>query len=69
MTDDLVTFAHLRAHKICVPVAREFCRRHGLDWKRLVLEGLPCEQLEATGDGMAQQLVDDIRSGVNRGRG
>lgn len=42
---------------ICVKGAREFGRRHGLDWRRFVREGLPEEDLLATGDAMAIKAV------------
>jgi hypothetical protein len=62
VTGPLVTMQHVRAHDVCVPVAREFCRRHGL-----VREGLPPEQLEATGDGVATAIAATARED-HRGR-
>lgn len=63
MTDaDVVTIADVRARKWCVSGAREFCRVHGLSWEQFVREGMPCSAMLATGNDMARQLVDDVRS-------
>ena len=60
----LVTLKHL--HSIpgygpkpgfCNGKAREFCKRHDLDWYSLRHQGLPAEQLLATGDALAIALV------------
>lgn len=62
---DVVTIADVRARRWCVSGAREFCRRYQLDWQQFVRDGLPCEVMLATGDGMAAQLVEDVRSRGN----
>jgi hypothetical protein len=63
MTEALVKLEHLRALKFCSRGSRAFCERHGLDWARLVREGLPVEQVMATGDAMAQMAAERARSG------
>jgi hypothetical protein len=46
---------------VCVSGARAFGRRHGLDWRKFVREGLPEEDLLATGDAMAIKAVEYAR--------
>lgn len=48
----------------CNPTSRVFFARHGLDWRRFVLEGLPAEDIEATGDAMAIALAAVARARV-----
>lgn len=62
---DVVTIADVRARRWCMSGAKEFCRRYDLDWQAFVRVGLPCEVMLATGDGMARQLVEDVRSRGN----
>jgi len=57
----MVRMEHLRRLKFCSRGAREFCQQHGLDWSRLVREGLPVEEVAATGDAMALMLVEVAR--------
>jgi hypothetical protein len=47
----------LRAERICLAGARTWWRRHGLDWRRFVADGIDAEILTATGDGMALRVV------------
>jgi len=46
----------------CVPGARAFFERHGLDWRAFIREGIPAEQLERTGDAMALKAVARARA-------
>lgn len=57
----LVKMEHVRAAKMCSRGARAFFVRHGLDWERFLRDGLPVEQIEATGDAMALQVVEVAR--------
>jgi hypothetical protein len=41
---------------------RAFFARHGLDWPRFRAEGLPAEQIEATGDAMAARAAELARA-------
>ncbi len=61
MTDDNVRMADIRAAKMCSRGARDFFRRHDLDWEAFLREGVPAEQLLATGDEMARQVVEVAR--------
>jgi len=53
--------ADIRAAKMCSRGARDFFRRHDLDWEAFLREGVPAEQLLATGDEMARQVVEVAR--------
>lgn len=51
----------VRAVRMCSGGAREFFKRHNLDWNTFLKEGLPAEVIEATGDAMALQVVEVAR--------
>lgn len=57
----IVRMEHVRAARMCSRGARAFFLRHGLDWERFLQEGLPVEQIEATGDAMALQVAEVAR--------
>lgn len=61
MTDIVVKMEHVRAAKMCIRGARAFFERHNLDWNTFIREGLPVEQIEATGDAMALQVAEVAR--------
>lgn len=72
-----VTVAHLRSVPgfnpragFCLRGARRWFGRHGLDWRAFVRNGIAPEELEATGDPMAQAVVDHARAveGAAHGR-
>lgn len=57
----IVTMRDVRAVRMCSGGAREFFKRHNLDWNTFLKEGLPAEVIEATGDAMALQVVEVAR--------
>lgn len=59
----LVTMQHVRKAKMCSRGARAFFERHNLDWQKFLDEGLPVEQIEATGDAMALQVAEVAKNG------
>lgn len=61
MKNILVRMEHVRAAKMCSRGARAFFDRHGLDWNAFIREGIPVEQIEATGDAMALQVAEVAR--------
>lgn len=67
MTDLIVTHADMRALDYCNRGAREWFARHGLDWSRFIAEGLPATDLLATGDHLAQAVVEVASQRVNAG--
>lgn len=62
MTDDVtVRMEHIRRARMCSRGSRAFFERHGLDWQRFLREGIPASELLATGDAMANQVVEVAR--------
>lgn len=58
MTTVMVTTEHLRmardqrlgGHIWCLPGARMWCERYGFEFRAFATDGLPADQLAATGD-------------------
>ena len=57
--EDNIQLSHLRRLGYCSRGIREFCKRHGLDYSRLLKEGVTKEEVLATGDSMAIQAVEE----------
>ncbi len=57
----IVTLSDARELGYCSRGMRDFFRRHGLDWSRFIREGLPADDLLATGDAMVETLVEYVR--------
>lgn len=57
----MVRMEHVRAARMCSRGARAFFLRHNLDWEAFLREGLPAEQIEATGDAMAIRVAEVAR--------
>lgn len=57
----IVTMKDIRATHMCSRGTRDFFSRHGLDWNKFLSEGIPAEELEATGDAMALAVVEVAR--------
>lgn len=68
MTNDtvMVRMEHIRAARMCSGGARDFFKRHNLSWDAFLKEGIPAEELEATGDAMALQVVEVARGQQGR---
>ena len=62
----MVTMAHARQARMCARGVRAFAKRHGLDYSRFLREGIPAEQLRATGDAMAAQAADIAEAEAER---
>ena len=56
-----ITMRDVRAAKMCSAGAREFFRRHQLDWLQFQKSGISIDKLEATGDAMALRVVEVAR--------
>lgn len=56
----LVYMRHIRAQKLCADGTKEWFEHHGLDWRRL-RDGIPVEEIEATGDRMALDVAKIAR--------
>lgn len=57
----MVRMEHIRAARMCSGGARSFFDRHGLDWAAFLRVGIDAEELLATGDEMARQVVEVAR--------
>lgn len=54
----LISMKDVRKMKWCAKGARDFCKRHGIDWEQFRTVGVPAETMLATGDSMAASLVE-----------
>ena len=48
---------HVRAAKLCSRGARAWGERHGFDYTRFLRNGIPEEELAATGCGLAARVI------------
>lgn len=53
----VVIHADMRALGYCNRGARQWFARHRLDWSDFLNQGIAAEQLLATGDAMAEEVV------------
>lgn len=51
----------IREIKLCAAGARDFAKRHGIDWFKFLTEGIEAEVLEKTGDAFALRAVENAR--------
>ena len=61
-TEPVITIDHVRAVGLCVNGTRTWFARHDLDFRAFLREGLDADTLLATGDAMAQRVVDHARN-------
>ncbi len=61
MTEIIVTIDDVRAAGLCVNGTRVWFARHDLDFRAFLREGCSADTLLATGDAMAQRVVDHAR--------
>ena len=45
----------------CLRGVKAFCKKHSLDYKKFVKEGLPIEEVEQINDVMVKRLVEFVR--------
>ena len=57
-----VTIDDVRAVGLCVNGTRVWFARHDLDFRAFLRDGCDAETLLATGDAMAQRVVDHARN-------
>lgn len=62
-----VRIEHLRALGYCARGSREFCARHGIDWAALLRHGVSADEIERTGDAMAQAAAQLARAECAQG--
>lgn len=58
---------HLRAANFCNREPRLFFKQQGWSWQQFLDEGLPVEQVEASGDPMALRVAAIARQDAARG--
>ncbi len=61
-TNVIVTIDDVRAVGLCVNGTRVWFARHDLDFRAFLREGCDAENLLATGDAMAQRVVEHARN-------
>ena len=61
-TQTVITIDHVRAVGLCVNGSRAWFVRNGLDFRAFLREGLDAQTLLATGDAMAQRVVEHARN-------
>jgi len=63
MTDELrIHVSHGRELGICVSGQRRFCKAHGLDFKKLLREGIPVSEVEKIDDSFCARVIAHARS-------
>ena len=62
VTSVRVRMKHIRAERLCAGGAREWWRRHKLDWSDFLANGIEASVLEATGDAYALRVVERARA-------
>ena len=65
-TQTLITIDHVRAVGLCVNGTRVWFARHDLDFRAFLRDGCDAETLLATGDAMAQRVVEHARQNPNQ---
>jgi len=53
---------HLRGAKRCASGSRNWWKKHNLDWRDFVKNGIAAETLIATGDPLALEVVEIARA-------
>jgi hypothetical protein len=56
-----VTIADVRAAGFCLSGARKHCQAVGVDFRRLVREGIPLSEVETIDDELVQRIVATTR--------
>lgn len=57
----IIRATDIAAAGYCASGARRWFEAHGLDFRAFVKEGIPAEDLLATGDAMAERVVEVAR--------
>ena len=60
----IITANDIRAAGYCLHIgARRWCSQHGIDFTRLMREGIPVEDVEHIDDAMLQRVIEGKRNG------
>lgn len=65
-TQAVITIDHVRAVGLCVNGTRTWFARHDLDFRAFLRDGCDAATLLATGDAMAQRVVEHARQHPNQ---
>ena len=62
MSDIRIRAKHLRTQGFClVPGARDWCAMHGIDFRRLVKEGIPIGEVEQIDDLFCRRAIEQAK--------
>lgn len=67
-----ITLEHARSYPCmtrsgyCARGMRKFAGRYNLDWQKFITEGIDEEVLLATGDSMAERIVEWVKENYGR---
>jgi hypothetical protein len=61
----MVNMQHVRAARLCSAGARVWLAHHGIELSRFLREGVPAEELEATGDAFALHVAAIARKAAH----
>jgi hypothetical protein len=59
--DRIITMDEIRRAGFCASGSRRWFEQHGMDFRKIVREGITVRDLLATKDGNAQHVVDFVR--------
>jgi hypothetical protein len=63
MSDPIRAYArHLRQDQLCMGGSRDFFKAHGLSWNDFLENGIPADDLAATGNPMAIKVAENARA-------
>ena len=58
----MITWKHVRAAGFCLHHgARQWCHANGIEFRRLMTEGIPIEEVEQIDDAMARRVIEVAR--------
>lgn len=58
----IITMTDLRQIGMCSSGAWAFCNKWGFDYRDFLENGIPAEDIEATGDGMGLEVIEHIKN-------
>jgi hypothetical protein len=58
----IVRAGDIRRTGHCVAGIKDWCAANGIDFRTLVVDGVPIEALEATGDALAASVCQQLRA-------
>lgn len=62
MSSPRVTIGDVTAAGYCVRGARDWFLQHGIDWRAFVRDGIDETELLATGDALAERVIERKRA-------